>query len=316
MLLVVVGAAGLAVGISVCLLARRWPKLEAPKIDADTIVDEVVRHPKLADHLRHHFDPRTETGVALSIAVAAVVAAAVGIGVLLAMVRARFGLESLDGRLARFGAENATDWSTEALRTVSLLGGTTGVITVAAAACAIEFVRRPSRSLPIFLTIVVGGQFALSNGIKFLVERARPDVSRLTGFAGSSFPSGHSTAAAATLAAVALVTTRGRSRRTKMFVAAAAAGLAAMVAGTRVFLGVHWFTDVLAGLLLGWGWFALISIAFGGRLLIFGSPIATAEYVVDVHDALAQADAGDATHAGAGVGGVESSAPRVPRSSR
>jgi undecaprenyl-diphosphatase len=140
-------------------------------------------------------------------------------------------------------------------------------------------------------------------------------VSRLTGFAGSSFPSGHATAAAATLAAVALVMTRGRSRRTKLIAAAVAAGLAAMVAGTRVFLGVHWFTDVLAGLLLGWGWFALVSIAFGGRLLVFGSPIAVAEQVVDVHDAVAAADAPAAAHAGARVSASDSTSADDRRSS-
>ena len=46
------------------------------------------------------------------------------------------------------------------------------------------------------------------------------------------------------------------------------------IAATRVLLDVHWLSDVVAGLALGWAWFAACAIAFGGRLLRFG---ATAE---------------------------------------
>jgi membrane-associated phospholipid phosphatase len=279
MILLLTVGAGVAVAGVVGLIERRWPQIEAPRLSGETIVEEVKRHPGLAGHLRHHFNPKTETGIALTVAVALVVGAAVGIGIVLAMIRNHFGLASWDLRLARFGAEHATTLSTDVLRALSQFGGTNGVVLLAAVVCVAEYVRRPTKSLPLFLALVVGGQFALSNGIKFLVERARPDLARLTGYAGASFPSGHATAAAATLAAVALVSTRGRSRQTKAIAAAAAAGLATSVAATRVFLGVHWFTDVVAGLLLGWGWFALCSIAFGGRLLIFGLPVDAAEKV-------------------------------------
>ena len=273
--------AGALVGGVISLLARRWPQIEAPSIASTTIVHEVEVHPKLADHLRHHFHPRTETGMALTVAVATVSGAAVGIGILLAMIRTKVGFASWDHRIARYGAEHATSASVDIMRSISLIGGTSGVILLAVCACLIEGLRKPSRSLPAFLILVVAGQFALSNGIKYIVERARPDVSRLTNFSGASFPSGHSTAAAATLAAVALVMTRGRSRRTKIAASGVASGVAALVGATRVFLGVHWFTDVLAGLLLGWGWFALCSIAFGGRLLSFGLPVEIAEEVAD-----------------------------------
>ena len=91
--------------------------------------------------------------------------------------------------------------------------------------------------------------------------------------------------AAATFAAVALLVGRGRSRRVKALLAGAAAGIAVAVASTRVFLGVHWLTDVLAGLAMGWAWFALSSIAFGGRVLRFGQPVEVAQ---DVEESLGE----------------------------
>jgi membrane-associated phospholipid phosphatase len=281
MVLLLVCGAGIGAGGLVALVAHRWPQIEAPRLGAPTVATEIELHPTLRDHLLRHFNPKTESGIALSAAAGIVLVAATGLGVLAAMIREHFGLSKWDGRFAQYGADHATQFSTDTMKSISLIGGTTGAIAIAVVACAVEFARRPTRALPAFLACVVAGQFAVSNGIKYLVGRTRPDFDRLTGFAGSSFPSGHATASAATLAAVALLVTRGRSRRTKIVAAAIAAGVAAMVASTRVLLGVHWFTDVLAGLLIGWGWFALVSIAFGGRLLIFGEPVAMAEELAD-----------------------------------
>ena len=45
------------------------------------------------------------------------------------------------------------------------------------------------------------------------------------------------------------------------------------VAATRVLLAMHWLSDVIAGLALGWAWFAVCAIAFGGRLVRFGAGV-------------------------------------------
>ncbi len=275
---VVVAVAAVA-GLAVTALARLWPStaVAAPRVPPATISEEVHRHPRLARFLRERVDASAATGLALTIAATLVVAGAVAVGILLFMVRRDLGFARWDLSAARWGAEHATEASTSLLRDISQLGGTVGIIAVGLVVALVEWRRIPSRSAIAFLVLVLVGQNLLANGTKLVVARARPDLSQLTGFSGTSFPSGHSTAAAATFAAVALLLGRRRSPGVRALLAGAAAAVAAAVASTRVLLGVHWLTDVLAGLALGWAWFALCSIAFGGRIMLFAAPVIVAE---------------------------------------
>jgi len=267
------------------VLARRWPRLDpaAPRVASDpsTMSAEVREHPRLRLLLRRHIDPAAATSLVLTVAVAVLVAVVTAVGLLLLMVRTHSGLASWDLAFARWGAEHATRASTRALRDISLLGGTVGVIAIAGVVGVIEYCRRPNRAIPALLALTVLGQFAIVNLVKLVVDRQRPAVHQLTGFSGSSFPSGHAAAAAATFAVVALLVGRGRPRWVRNALAAGAVGLATLVAATRVLLGVHWFTDVIAGVAVGWGWLALCSMAFGGRLLQFGAPVAEAEAIAE-----------------------------------
>ena len=291
--------AAVVAGGVVTLLVRRWPQapVTAPKVEPSTIQAEVRRHGRLAQILRARVDPQATTGLALTVAGAVVIVGGVGVGLLLLMVRRELGFAEWDLSAARFGAQHATSASTAVLRDISQLGGTLGLIVVVLLTLVVEQRRIPNRAAIGFLLLVLVGQNLLANGIKELVDRARPDLSQLTGFAGSSFPSGHSTAAAATYAAIALLLSRRRSPATRSLLAGGAVAIAVAVAGTRVLLGVHWLTDVMAGLALGWAWFAACSIAFGGRLMRFGAPVAVAEQA-----AVAQAEDGAGTVPSAATG--------------
>jgi undecaprenyl-diphosphatase len=276
-------------GLAGAVAAWHWPAADpaAPRVSTGEIEQVVRARPLLARWLRSHADPEASTRVALAGALLVLVAGAVAVGVLLVMVHSNAGLAHYDLGAARWGASHATRASTRVLRDVSLLGGTPAMILVAVAVGMVEYVRTRRPAVFAFLTLVVGGQVVLVNLTKLAVDRARPAISQLTGFSGASFPSGHAAAAAATFGAAALLLGRGRSRSVRVMLAGAVAAIAFAVATSRVLLGVHWLTDVVAGLIVGWSWFALCSIAFGGRMLRFGQPVRVAE---ETADALVGAD--------------------------
>ena len=140
-----------------------------------------------------------------------------------------------------------------------------------------------------FVILVIVGQNLITNGLKEVFDRLRPTINPIAETLGPSFPSGHSATAAAFYAAAALVLGRRRSPRVRVRCwRARPSSSRCHVAGTRVMLGVHWLSDVIGGLLLGWAWFAVAAIAFGGRLLRFG---AAAEHVSDAAQGTARVPA-------------------------
>ncbi|MEO6712896.1 MAG: phosphatase PAP2 family protein [Mycobacteriales bacterium] len=277
-LLAVAGIAALgAAAAGVAVLRTKLFDASAPTLPAAAIQQELRLHHTLRDLAQRRVHPGTVTGLALTVGVGAVVLGAAAVGLILLSIRSGAGPASADVPLARWAAANSSDTATLWLSTLSHFGGTDGVVAPALLIAGYEILRHRAWSVLGFLTLTVGGQFAVSNAVKWTVERARPDLLQLGGFAGTSFPSGHATAAAASYAAFALVLSRRHSRRTAALLAAVATAIAFATAATRVLLGVHWTTDVIAGVFLGWAWFALASVAFGGRLLTFGQPAAVAE---------------------------------------
>jgi undecaprenyl-diphosphatase len=107
--------------------------------------------------------------------------------------------------------------------------------------------------------VVFGGAYALNSGLKATFDRARPDASlHLTQVHSPSFPSGHAAASAAVYLGLATGLARQtQRRREKFYFFAIALSLVVSIGLTRVFLGVHYPSDVLVGWTIGALWAAV-----------------------------------------------------------
>ena len=279
LLAVALALAGVA-GLVAWRLSGR-PAARPPVIAAAEKLGETVHtRPALKTLLARRLDPESVTGLALSAALLFVAGAGIVLGLLAELVRTNSHLIGLDNGVAKWGRRHASSLSTHALNMVTELGLIYVVIALSVVVVLAESWRLRNRWIAPFLIAVVGGEELLTTVSKNVVDRARPTLFNPSAAAlGPSFPSGHSANAAAFYAAAALLLGRRRSRRARALLAGLAIGIAVAVAESRVLLDVHWLTDVIGGLALGWAWFAVCGIAFGGRLLRFGVVVEVAEQV-------------------------------------
>jgi undecaprenyl-diphosphatase len=266
------------VACAAALAAWRYPRLSAgspaPAFEAaQKASDVVVKRPSRRRWLAPRFDPQVATGLALTLALALTIVGGVGLAALAYLERTNAQLNRIDRSVATWGWDHRSAASTHGLRLVTDLGSITTIVVLALAVAILETYRTRSAWVLAFLVVLLGGEEVLTISIKDLAGRARPsfDPSAVAGL-GPSFPSGHSATAAAFYAGIALLLGRRLGYSGRAALTGLAVGVAVAVASSRVLLDVHWLSDVVAGLLLGWAWFATSAIAFGGRLLRFGAP--------------------------------------------
>jgi undecaprenyl-diphosphatase len=146
-------------------------------------------------------------------------------------------------------------WFEELARDVTALGGV-GLLTFLTLAIAgFLWLDGKGRSA-LFLVVAIAGGLAASMSLKAGFDRPRPElVPHGSHVYTSSFPSGHSMMSAIVyLTLGALLARFQRSRRLKAYVLGLAALITLCVGASRVYLGVHWPTDVLAGWTAGAAW--------------------------------------------------------------
>jgi undecaprenyl-diphosphatase len=110
--------------------------------------------------------------------------------------------------------------------------------------------------------VAIDGASALNTVIKVALHRARPGELLYSGWSAFSFPSGHSTVNVVLYGFLAFLIAREIRPVWRLAVALGAATLIFLIAFSRLYLGAHWFSDVLGGLAFGSAWLALLSLFY------------------------------------------------------
>ena len=149
-------------------------------------------------------------------------------------------------------------WVEEAARDMTALGGHTVLGLVSLAVLVYLWLARQRGAALFVLAAIVGGML-LSAGLKIGFERPRPDfVPHGARVYTASFPSGHAMLSAVTYLTLGTLLARVQpSRRIKAFLVGLAIAVTLAVGASRVYLGVHWPSDVLAGWCSGAAWASL-----------------------------------------------------------
>ncbi|MEO6014226.1 MAG: phosphatase PAP2 family protein [Devosia sp.] len=152
------------------------------------------------------------------------------------------------------------DWLTEVARDITALGGV-AVLTLLTTLVTVQFILRGKPRSALYVALAAISGTLISNTLKSIFNRPRPELTAIAEYGKGSFPSGHSTMAAVVYLTLGVILAVGaRNVRLKVFYIGTALLLIVLVGLSRLYLGVHYPTDVLAGWAIGASWAVLWAI--------------------------------------------------------
>jgi len=257
----------LAVGLWVLgrwLWRRREPVLFTATNLADRVLEwRVVRGgrrrfaPQIAWFFRR-FAPRQAYGLTLTMGLVLAALFAWLFAVLFEGVLMREPITQFDRLVAVALNERAYPRFTQAMKVVTFFGGGVWPAVVTAVGVGILTWRRMWRDALVLLTSVVGAGLLVTL-LKLLIQRPRPDfIVPLVHAGGYSFPSGHATTSVALYLSLGLLAAGWVKRwETRIYILLGTLAVTALIGFSRLYLGVHYVSDVLAGFALGAFWVTL-----------------------------------------------------------
>ena len=167
-------------------------------------------------------------------------------------------LAALDANAGTWLHVRATPLVSNAMAAVSFLGAPTTLTIVAVAGSLLLLYRRRHSEAATLSTVVLGGNF-LNFCLKHLIQRGRPVFDDpIFSLPTYSFPSGHAMASTVFYGLLAIYASVNARQRYAVYVAiAAAVFMVALVSFSRIYLGLHYLSDVIGGIAEGIAWLAL-----------------------------------------------------------
>lgn len=220
------------------------------------------RYARQITFLQRRLQPGQARGLSLTVGLAALVAAGWAFGAIAQDVIAGDEATRLDRPVLNWFVDHREPWLTTVTRGVTALGSSAFVIPFALAVGVLLWRRRRSAAPLGYLAASYLGGEILFQLVKLLTHRPRPPAGlAVLYFTGYAFPSGHTTLATAVWGAAALTVGATTTWARKTALAAGATLIAITVGVTRLYLGAHWFTDILGGWALGAAWLTITTLA-------------------------------------------------------
>ena len=208
-------------------------------------------------------DIRTPRGwLPIAAGAIAVLACLVGFGLIADEVREREAV-ALDDLLTPLLHSIATPGLDQVMTGVTTLGSTQVVLPLLVVVI-VGLLWRNHRREAAFLVVAVAGSVLIDEVLKLVFHRPRPQLTWSQVQPEYSFPSGHAMNSLVLWVSLGIVVGVLAGRRAGIVAVVGAVILALAIGTSRIYLGYHYFTDVVGGLLAGAAWLLIVVTAFGG----------------------------------------------------